>query len=136
MTRLRAAALALAATGVAAVASAEHFDSTATRAQLQDRFAELRAAKSLRVDSRLRWEYRFSSRDLLALEALSLVLVADDYRIATLLPPHAGETAATLRVVRVEQHTPQSLEQRSEELQRRATLQGATYDGVDVGKPY
>ena len=118
----------------AGVARAEHFDSAPTRAQLQERFAELRAAKTLRVDTRLRWEYRFSSPDVLALEALSLLLVADDYKIATLLPPHEGAPAATLRVVRVEQHTPDSLEQRSAELRRRATVQGATYDGVDVGR--
>jgi len=40
--------------------------------------------------------------------------------------------AATLRVV---QHTPDSLEQRSAELRRRAAVQGATYEGVDVGRP-
>src|SRR5882672_2350610 len=120
---------------VAAVARAQHFDAAPTHAQLQERFAELRAAKTLRVDRRLRWEYRFSSPDVRALEALSVLLVADDYKIATLLPPHEGAPAATLRVVRVEQHTPDSLEQRSAELRRRATVQGAAYDGVDVGRP-
>ena len=43
--------------------------------------------------------------------------------------------AATLRVVRIERHTPDSLEQRSAELRRRAAVQGATYEGVDVGRP-
>ncbi|HZF27582.1 MAG TPA: hypothetical protein VE907_00555 [Gammaproteobacteria bacterium] len=128
-------ALAAAAVVVAAVARAQHFDAAPTHAQLQERFAELRAAKTLRVDRRLRWEYRFSSPDVRALEALSVLLVADDYKIATLLPPHEGAPAATLRVVRVEQHTPDSLEQRSAELRRRATVQGAAYDGVDVGRP-
>jgi hypothetical protein len=37
-------------------------------------------------------------------------------------------------MVRVEQHTPASLEQRSAELRRRAAAQGAAYDGVDVGQ--
>jgi hypothetical protein len=129
------AAAAAAAAAAAVAAHAEHFGSTPTRVQLQERFAQLRAAKTLRVDSRQRWEYRFSSPDVLALEALSLLLVADDYKIATLLPPHAGAPAATLRVVRVEQHTPDSLEQRSAELRRRAAVQGATYEGVDVGRP-
>lgn len=135
----RAACLALylalaASTAPTAVAHAEYFDSTLTRHQLQARFTELRAGKTLRVDARLRWEYRFSSRDTLALEALSLLLVADDYKITTLLP-RAGASAATLGAVRFEQHTPASLEQRSAELSRRAAAQGATYDGVDVGRP-
>ena len=137
MTRsilLRALALVLALAG-AARAQAEHFGSTPTRAQLEERFTELRAAKKLRVDRRQRWEYRFTSPDVRALESLSLLLVADDYKIATLLPPHDGAPHAILRVVRVEQHTPESLEQRSDELRRHATLQGASYDGVDVGGP-
>jgi len=135
MTHLRSIVIVLAASAaVAAVARAEQFGSAPSRAQLEQRFAELRATKTLRVGKRLRWEYRFSSTDLHALEALSLLLVADEYQIVTLLPQRAGEPAATLRMVRVEQHTPASLEQRSAELRGRATAQGATYDGVDVGK--
>jgi hypothetical protein len=131
---LAAAAALAAALGAGGAHAAEHFGAAPTRAQLEQRFAELRVAKSLRVDRRLRWEYRFTSPDVRALEALSLLLVADDYRIATLLPPRAGEPAAVLRMVRVEQHTPASLEQRSAELRRRAAAQGAAYDGVDVGQ--
>jgi hypothetical protein len=133
MRSLVAAALA-AALVASGVNAAEHFGASPTRAQLEQRFAELRAAKTLRVDRRLRWEYRFTSADVRALESLSLLLVADHYEIATLLPPRAGETAAVLRMVRVEQHTPASLEQRSAELRRRAAAQGVTYDGVDVGR--
>ncbi|HET7131122.1 MAG TPA: hypothetical protein VFJ95_02690 [Gammaproteobacteria bacterium] len=133
---LAAVAMLAAAFGAGAARAAEHFDSAPTRAQLEQRFAELRAAKTLHVDRRLRWEYRFTSPDMRALESFSLLLVADDYKIATLLPPRAGEPAAVLRVVRVEQLTPASLEQRSAELRRRATAQGVTYDGVDVGREH
>lgn len=136
MKRLHAMVVVVAASAaLVALARAEQFGPAPTRAQLEQRFGELRAAKTLRVDKRLRWEYRFSSSDVRALEALSLLLVADKYEITTLLPAHSGAPAATLRVVRVEQHTPASLEQRSAELRRRATVQGAVYEGVDVGKP-
>ncbi|HEX5049312.1 MAG TPA: ribonuclease E inhibitor RraB [Gammaproteobacteria bacterium] len=134
MTRPRIIAVALAAAAifVAGVANAEHFDAGLTRLQLEQRFAELRAKKTLRVDKPLRWEYSFSSADGQALEALSVMLVAEDYKIVSLRPPRGGEAASTLHVMRVEQHTPQSLEQRSAELKQRAADQGVTYDGVDA----
>jgi 7-keto-8-aminopelargonate synthetase-like enzyme len=134
MTRARALAVALAAAAalVAAIAHAEHFDAALTRLQLEQRFAELRAKKTLRLDKPVRWEYSFSSADGRALEALSTTLVAESYKIVSLRPPRGGESASTLHVMRVEQHTPQSLEQRSEELKRRAAEQGVSYDGVDA----
>ena len=134
MTPRRAAVVVLAAVAAfAAVARAEYFDAALTRLQLEQRFSEVRAAKKLRVDKPLRWEYRFSSSDLKALEDLSVQLAAENYKIVTLHAPRAGEPAATLHVMRVEQHTPASLLQRGEELGRRAMEHGATYDGVDAG---
>lgn len=121
---------ALAAAGVASGAVAAPLDPTLTREELQQRFGEWRAAGLLNLDAPLEWSYVFASGDARALEALSLRLVEDGYRIATL---HSAPTASSaLRVERAELHTPLSLARRNVELAGLARrYAGVVYQGAE-----
>jgi Regulator of ribonuclease activity B len=112
--------------------SAERLPATLTREQLQQRFTELRASYALDVDGPLRWEFVFAGPDTRAVEALSIRLVADGYRIVTLRADPAADSV--LRVARLEQLTPASLAVRNTELTRLAAEHGVrSYHGVEVG---
>jgi hypothetical protein len=110
--------------------AAEPLDASLSRSELQQRFDEWRAAGSVRIDARLEWAYLFASGDARALEALSLRLVADGYRIAAL--HSAPASSSELSVTRVEQHTPTSLARRNGELAALAQrYPGASYVGAE-----
>ncbi len=111
-------------------ASAELLDDALTRGELRQRFAVLRAANT-KVDAPLEWQFVFSGNDPRRLEALSVRLVNDGYRIVSLAAAQA-QSAGRLRVARVEQHTPTSLERRNRELRAIASeYSGAAYEGVE-----
>jgi hypothetical protein len=94
---------------------------------------ELRATRVAKVDAPLDWQYSFSDADGRKLEALSLQLVRDGYRILALQPSAVAGTLQ-LRVARVELHTPATLERRNSDLQVLARTHGvSSYDGVDIG---
>lgn len=127
-------AVVLAASAASIVVAGEPFDAHATRAQLERRFADLRASHALPVDKPLLWHYRFTAADGRRLEALSLRLVERGYRIESLAPGAGGTTE--LSVARVEQHTAASLERRTAELRGLAADFGVgSYDGADAAAP-
>jgi hypothetical protein len=112
-------------------AHAERFDATLSEPQIELKFKRLRGAHELKLDSALLWTYEFSGPDSAKLEALSLRLVRDGFRIASL---QTADGRTVLRVARVEHHTPPSLERRARELAKLAALAGVpSYDGADVG---
>jgi regulator of ribonuclease activity B len=111
-----------------AAVRAELLDGELSRDELQQRFAALRAA-SLPVDAPLEWEFVFAGTDARALEALSVRLVKDGYRIVGL---RGAAEAAALRVARIEQHTPLTLERRNGELRGAASrYAGVSYEGAE-----
>jgi regulator of ribonuclease activity B len=131
MSRVAAALLTVLAACLPAGAScADLLESSLTRGELEDRLTELRAAKTLNVDSPLEWQFVFLGRDSRGLEALSVRLVNDGYRIVSL---HAAQQGAMrLRVARIEQHTPATLERRNRELGEIASgYNGTEYVGVE-----
>lgn len=112
--KISAPIAALVAACFALGSAAEPLDASLSRNELQQRFNAWRAAGAVRIDVPLEWSYVFASSDARALEALSLRLVQDGYRIAAL---HSAPTSSSeLRVTRVEQHTPTSLARRNGEL--------------------
>jgi len=112
------------------VALAEHFDATLSGQQIQQRFQRLRSTHELKIDGPLPWVFAFSDPESARVEALSLRLVRDGFRIVSL---HTADGVTTLRVTRTEQLAPGSLEQRNRELRKLAAEVGvASYDGADV----
>jgi Regulator of ribonuclease activity B len=111
------ALLTLAAWGACAAAPGP----TASRGELKRWLAELRASGVADVDRPVDWRYAFMDRESRRLEALSLTLVREGYRIVALEPSPAG---ATLRVARLELHTPATLERRNAELAALARTHG------------
>jgi hypothetical protein len=110
----------------AALATAAPHGVAASRADLQRWLTELAATGAADVSAPLPWEYVFSDVDGRKLEALSIALVRDGYRIASL---HGTE----LRVVKVELHSATSLARRNRELDAMAHARGvAVYGGVDL----
>jgi hypothetical protein len=104
---------------------------TATVAELQEWFAELRSHADVAVP--LPWEYSFSDADSHRLEALSLALVEQGYRILALQRSAPG-ASARLSVAKLELHSPMTLQRRNRELLALARRHGvAVYDGVDLG---
>jgi hypothetical protein len=112
-------------------ALAEHFAATLSGPQIELKFKRIRAAHEVGIDRALPWVFSFSGPDSAKLEALSLRLVRDGFRIVSLQP---GEGVTILRVERTELHSPASLERRNRELAKLAALVGVpSYDGADVG---
>ncbi len=117
--------------GGAADARAEHFDAALSGPQIELKFKRIRDARELKIDRALPWVYAFSGPESAKLEALSLRLVRDGFRIVSL---QTEEGVTTLRVARTEHLTPGSLEHRSRELAKLASISGVrSYDGADVG---
>lgn len=98
----------------------------ASRKQIERWFESLRAAHDMAAPQR--WEYSFVAADGRALEALSLALVRDGYRIRTL----EASAGPALRVTKTELHSPLTLAQRNQALQQTAREHHARYVGVDV----
>jgi hypothetical protein len=116
----------------AALAGAAPHGAAASRADLQRWLAGLRASGAADVAAPLPWEYVFSDADGRKLEALSIALVRDGYRIASLRDAGPGR-GSELRVVKVELHSAASLARRNRELSAMARAHGvAAYEGVDL----
>jgi hypothetical protein len=112
-------------------ALAEHFDSTLSSPQIELKFRRIRDAHELKIDGALPWVYAFSGPDSAKVEALSLRLVRDGFRIVSL---QSAGGVTVLRVERSELHNPATLEHRNRELAKLARLLGVpSYDGADVG---
>jgi Regulator of ribonuclease activity B len=99
---------------------------TASRGELTRWLKELRASGRVDVDAPLEWHYAFTARDGRPLEALSVALVGEGYRIVAL---ESSQGRATLRVSKLELHTPATLERRNAQLAGLARSQGADYVG-------
>jgi hypothetical protein len=127
VARLALAALAL---GTATAALAEHFDSALSEPQLELKFKRMREAREIDLTRPQPWVYTFSGPDSAKVEALSVRLVHDGFRIVSL---HNLDGAAVLKVERREVHNPGTLERRNRELAKLAALVGVPrYDGADV----
>jgi hypothetical protein len=114
-------------------ALAEHFAATLSEPQIELKFKRLRAAHELKIDGPLPWVFAFSGPDSAKLEAFSLRLVRDGFRIVSL---QATDGVTVLRVTRTELLSPASLEHRGRELAKLAATAGVpSYDGADVGPP-
>lgn len=74
------------------------------------------------------WRYSFIASNGRALEALSEALVRDGYRIVTL----EGGATPTLRVAKMELHSPLTLVKRNQSLDKIARSYAAAYAGYTV----
>ena len=110
IVRTTAVAVGAALLGAAPDALAAHFDSTLSSAQIEAEFQRLRAAHEHKVDTALPWVFAFSGPDSAKVEALSLRLVRDGFRIVSL---RTEDDVTTLRVTRTELLTPAALDRRS-----------------------
>jgi hypothetical protein len=116
----------------ATLASAAPHGASLSRVDLQRWLGELAASDAVDVARPLPWVYVFSESDGRRLEALSIALVRDGYRIVALRGPEAGR-AGELRVTKVELHNATSLARRNRELAALARAHGiGSYDGVDL----
>lgn len=130
IVRTTACAIAAALLCAAHAALAAHFSSTLSGAQIELEFQRLRAAHELKIDTALPWVFAFSGPDSAKVEALSLRLVRDGFRIVSL---QTADGVTTLRVTRTELLTPAALERRNRELAKLAATAGVPfYDGADV----
>jgi hypothetical protein len=121
-------------TAWAALAAAAPHGATLSRADLQRWLGELEASGATHIARPQPWEYVFSDGDGRKLEALSIVLVREGYRIAALRGAERGGRGE-LRVVRVELHNATSLARRNRELEALARARGVdSYDGVDLAR--
>ncbi len=120
--------LAVALFAIAAVNPASAMPPTATRVELARWFESLQRERKADLGAPQTWTFTFVGTTTRSLETLWRELVRDDYKLVSL-----GEGAApTLRVTRVELHSPVSLVQRNHELQLLANKHGARYTSFDV----
>ncbi len=130
IVRTTALAVAAALLSAAPPALAAHFDAALSSAQIEAEFQRLRASHELKVDTALPWVFAFSGPDSAKVEALSLRLVRDGFRIVSL---RTEDDVTTLRVTRTELLTPAALDRRSRELAKLAAASGvSSYDGAEV----
>jgi hypothetical protein len=115
----------LLAMGAAAPAAA--LPPTASRAELQRWFDSIPNGRVV-MASPHDWQYSFAASNGRALEALSEALVRDGYRIVTL----EGGATPTLRMAKLELHSPLTLVQRNQSLDRIARSYGAAYADCTV----
>jgi|SRR5271155_3820466 len=104
-----------------------------TLEQLQQMFEGMRTKTRWNLDGPMLWGYFFTDPDPRKLESVADDLVKDGYRLVKIYPTNDNKKYF-LRVEKVERHTPESLDQRNQELyplaERRHLL---SYDGMDVG---
>jgi hypothetical protein len=115
----------LLATGAAAPAGA--LPPTASRAELQRWFDSIPDGRVVMATPH-DWQYSFVASNGRALEALSEALVRDGYRIVTL----EGGATPTLRMAKIELHSPLTLVKRNQSLSKIARSYGAAYEGYTV----
>jgi hypothetical protein len=109
---------------------AAHFDSALSGAQIELEYQRLRASHEIKIDTALPWVFSFSGPDSAKVEALSLRLVRDGFRIVSL---QTADGVTTLRVTRTELLTSAALDRRNHELSKLAATAGVpSYDGADV----
>ena len=101
---------------------------SASLSDLQRWFAATQRSHEVDLGLPQRWVYSFTAPDTRALEALSAELVRREYRIAGL----AGGERATLRVTKVELHSPSTLVQQNAMLHDLARRHGARYASFEL----
>ncbi len=106
---------------------------TITLEQLQTMFANMKAKTKWNLDGPLLWGYFFMDPDTKKLEAAGDELTHNGYSLVD-IHPAKGKPTYVLHVERIEHHTPESLNQRHQELYALAEkYQLGSYDGMDVG---
>jgi len=108
---------------------------TITLEQLQTMFANIKSKTTWNLDGPLLWGYFFMDPDTKKLEAAGDELTRNGYHLVDI---HRAKDRPTnvLHVERIEHHTPESLNQRNQELYALAErYQLGSYDGMDVGPP-
>ncbi len=104
------------------------------KSQLTEMFEDLRANSNWDVDSDLLWGYFFTGDDKKALNRLSKKFASLKYRLVVLRPDET-EPGFWLHVEKVETHSPDSLHERNQALEKLADEYSVNYDGMDVGPP-
>ena len=110
-----------------ATAPAAALPPTASLAELQRWFDSIPNGRLVMASSH-DWQYSFGSPNGRALEALSQALVREGYRIVTL----EGGAAPTLRMAKVELHSPLTVVKRNQALDKMARSFGVAYEGCSV----
>lgn len=104
--------------------------------QLKEMFADMRAKPSYKkwnVDGPLLWGYFFTDPDSKELRPVADYLSSNGYRFVAIYPTEDKSTFF-LHMEKVEQHTPESLNQRNQEFYKLASrFKLESYDGMDVG---
>lgn len=104
-----------------------------TVAQLQQMFANMRAAAKWNIDGPLLWGYYFTDPDPQKLDLLAKHLAQTGYRVVGVYQADDKSTYF-LHVERVEHLTVNTLNQRNQEFYNLAEQYNvASYDGMDVG---
>ena len=130
IARMSVRAVAVALLCGAPTVHAAHFDSALSGAQIELEYQRLRASHEIKIDTALPWVFSFSGPDSAKVEALSLRLVRDGFRIVSL---QTADGVTTLRVTRTELLTSAALDRRNHELAKLAATAGVpSYDGADV----
>ncbi len=109
-----------------------------TLEQLQDMFSNIESQGQWNTKGELLWGYFFINSETSALEVAKERLVKSGYKFVDLYPADKEDTDSEpkywLHVEKREIHTPESLDQRNNELYRLAYELGLdSYDGMDVG---
>ncbi len=102
------------------------------KAQLVEMFEGMRTQAHWDVDADLLWGYFFTGEDQDAMRRLAKKLVTMSYHFVEIRPDE-GESGFWLHVERVETHSPDSLHQRNQKLERLADKYSVNYDGMDAG---
>lgn len=101
--------------------------------QLQKMFGDMRAKTKWNVDGPLVWGYYFTDPDPKKLQDIADELTKGGYRLVE-IHPASDRRWYILHVEKIERHTPDSLNQRNQELYHLAEQhQLRSYDGMDVG---
>jgi hypothetical protein len=100
---------------------------------LEDMFSGMRANTNWNVDGPMLWGYFFTDRSAEKLEKAATHLTSQGYRLVGIHETDDGSTRV-LHVERAEAHSPQTLFERNETLDKLARELGLeSYDGMDVG---
>ncbi len=115
---------------LAGATSAVAMPPTASRVELQRWFASLQQSHEADLGAARTWTFTFVAASTGPLESLWRELVRDGYRLVAL----DGSGMPSLRVMRVELHSPATLVQRNQSLTLAAHRHGARYVSFDVAR--